>query len=90
MDWKVFMATFSAIFMAELADKTQLVGALMSAKTSKPLTVFFGSICGYAVVTIISVIIGNLLGNYLGGNIIKYIGGFLFIIIGVLMLAGKL
>lgn len=39
MDWKIFLATFSAIFLAELADKTQLVGIGMSAKSGKPLTV---------------------------------------------------
>jgi putative Ca2+/H+ antiporter (TMEM165/GDT1 family) len=36
MDWKVFFVTFGAVFLAELADKTQLVGVGMSAKTGKP------------------------------------------------------
>jgi putative Ca2+/H+ antiporter (TMEM165/GDT1 family) len=31
MDLKIFFAAFSAIFPAELADKTQLVGIGMSA-----------------------------------------------------------
>jgi len=39
MDWKVFLATFTAVFMAELADKTQFVGIGMSAKSGKPLDV---------------------------------------------------
>ena len=26
MDWKVFLATFTAVFFAELVDKTQFVG----------------------------------------------------------------
>ncbi|MFH1957254.1 MAG: TMEM165/GDT1 family protein [bacterium] len=47
MDLKVFIATFRAIFLAELADKTQLVGIGMTAKTGKPLTVWLGSVSAY-------------------------------------------
>ena len=35
MDWKIFLATFGVIFLAELADRTQLVGIGMSAKSRK-------------------------------------------------------
>lgn len=33
MNLKIFLATFGAIFLAELADKTQFVGIGMTAKT---------------------------------------------------------
>jgi len=90
MDWKIFFATFSAIFLAELADKTQLVGIGMSAKSGKPLTVWLGSVCAYIVVTALSVMIGAALGKYLKPELIRYCGASLFIIIGVLMLWGKM
>lgn len=85
MDWKIFVATFTAIFVAELADKTQLVGIGMSAKTGKPFAVLFGSIAAYAIVTVFSVLIGTVLGRYLKPEVVKYIGASLFIIIGILM-----
>jgi len=90
MDWKIFFATFSAIFLAELADKTQLVGIGMSAKSGKPLSVWLGSISAYIIVTAISVLIGVVLGKYIKPELVRYCGAFLFIIIGLLMLAGKI
>ncbi|MBU0759308.1 MAG: TMEM165/GDT1 family protein [Candidatus Omnitrophica bacterium] len=90
MDWKIFFASFGAIFFAELADKTQLVGIGMSAKSGKPLAVWLGSISAYIIVTAISVLIGATLGRYVKPEIIKYTGAALFIVIGILMFAGKL
>lgn len=90
MDWKVFLATFSAIFLAELADKTQLVGIGMSAKSGKPLVVWLGSISAYIIVTAISVLIGAALGKYIRPEMIRYSGASLFVIIGILMFLGKI
>ena len=90
MDWKIFFATFSAIFLAELADKTQLVGIGMSAKSGKPLTVWLGSISAYIIVTAVSVLIGAALGKYIKPELVRYCGASLFVIIGVLMFTGKI
>lgn len=85
MDWKVFLATFGAVFFAELADKTQLVGIGMAAKSGKPASVLLGSILGYALVTIVSVFIGAALGKFIKPELIRYAGASLFLIIGILM-----
>ena len=90
MDFKVFFVTFGAIFLAELADKTQLVGIGMSAKSGKPLAVWLGSVSAYIIVTAISVLIGALAGKYIKPEFIRYLGASVFLIIGVLMFAGKL
>ncbi len=90
MDWKVFLATFTAIFFAELADKTQLVGIGMSAKTGKPLVVLTASIFAYAIVTIFSVLIGTVLAKHIKPEVIKYIGASLFVVIGTLMFLDKI
>jgi len=86
MDWKILAATFSAVFVAELADKTQLVGITMAAKTSRPFSVWVGSVFGYMIVTFISVIIGAILAKFIKPDLIRYVGAFLFIVIGILML----
>ena len=90
MDWKVFLATFIAVFFAEMADKTQMVSIGMASKSMKPFSVFLGSVCAYMVITAVSVLIGATLGKYIKPEIIKYCGASLFIILGVLMLFGKL
>lgn len=90
MDGKVFFATFTAIFLAELADKTQLVGIGMSARSGRPFAVWFGSVAAYIIVTAISVLLGAALANYIKQEFIKYSGALLFIIIGILIFLGKI
>lgn len=85
MDWKVFFLTFSAVFVAELADKTQLVGITLALKTGKPISVWFGSVFAYMLVTVLSVLIGLAIGKFIKPEIIRYFGASLFIIMGVLM-----
>jgi putative Ca2+/H+ antiporter (TMEM165/GDT1 family) len=89
MDWKVFFATFTAIFLAELADKTQLVGVGMAAKSGRPISVWLGSVSAYMVVTMLSVGVGMLLAKFIKPELIKVFGAMLFIIIGILMLSGR-
>jgi putative Ca2+/H+ antiporter (TMEM165/GDT1 family) len=86
MDWKVILATFGAVFVAELADKTQLVGISMASKTGKPISVWLGSVAGYMLVTVISVLIGLAVSRFVKPEVIRYIGAGLFIIMGILMI----
>lgn len=90
MDWKIYIATFVAVFFAELADKTQFVGIGMASKSQKPLSVWLGSVSAYGIVTVVSVLLGALLGKYLKPELIRYSAGLLFVIIGVLMFLGKI
>jgi len=90
MEWKLFFATFSAIFFAELADKTQIIGIAMSAKSGKPVLIWAASVAAYMLVTVFSVAVGSLLGKYLKPDMIRYSGAVIFIVIGGLMLAKKI
>lgn len=87
MDWKIFFITFFSVFAAELADKTQLVGMGMAAKTGKPFSVLFASVSAFFIVTLITVFVGVALGKYLKPELIRVSGASIFILIGVLMLA---
>ena len=88
MDWRVFLTTFGAIFLAEMGDKTQLAAMTMAAETKKPLTVFVASALALVCVSALGVLVGGALGHYLPLEWIKRVAAVGFIAIGVLMLLG--
>ncbi len=90
MDWRVFFATFGAVFLAELGDKTQLAGFTIAAECKRPFLVFLGSVSAYAIITLATVFIGGSLTKFISPEYIRYIAALLFIIIGILMFWGKL
>jgi Ca2+/H+ antiporter, TMEM165/GDT1 family len=89
MDWKVIISTFGAIFLAEMGDKTQLAAMTMAAETKRPVAVFIGAALALACVSAIGIAVGGALGHYLPVEWIKRVAAVAFIVIGVLMLAGK-
>ena len=90
MDWRVFLTTFGAIFLAEMGDKTQLAAMTMAAQTKKPLTVFLSATLALACVSALGVIVGGTLGQYLPLIWIKRGAAVMFIVIGALILLDKL
>jgi putative Ca2+/H+ antiporter (TMEM165/GDT1 family) len=89
MDWRVMLTTFGVIFLAEMGDKTQLAAMTMAAQTRRPWAVMIGSSMALACVSAIGVAVGALLGEYLPLVWIKRAAAVAFILIGVLILAGK-
>jgi putative Ca2+/H+ antiporter (TMEM165/GDT1 family) len=89
MDWRTFAATFGAIFLAEMGDKTQLAAVTMAAQSGKPWSVFLGATAALAGVSALGVLVGGALGTHLPLEWVKRAGALLFIAIGVLMLFGK-
>lgn len=85
MDWKVFSATFIALFVAELGDKTQLAAISMTSETGRPFSVFLGAISALALVTLIGVAFGSALLQFIPEEYLKKAAAGLFVLIGVLM-----
>jgi len=90
MNWKVFFTTFGLVFLAELGDKTQLASLNLAAKSKMPFSVFLGSTVAYILVTLITVIIGDKVSNFLAPEYIKYGSAFVFILIGIFIITGKI
>jgi len=90
MDWKLFGTAFLTLFLAELGDKTQLAVITMTAKTDSKLSIFLGASRALILVTLIGVLVGGVLAEYIPTEWLQRIVASAFIIIGVLMLFGKL
>lgn len=89
MDWRVIITTFGMIFLAEMGDKTQLAAMTMAAQTKRPWAVFIGSSVALIAVSAVGVLVGGVVSQYVPLIWIKRAAAVAFIVIGVLILAGK-
>ena len=84
LDYKVFFTIFATVFIAELGDKTQLATMLFAAdKEVSKFTVLVSASLALIVATVISVIAGSLLSQYISTKYLHYIAGIGFIGIGI-------
>jgi putative Ca2+/H+ antiporter (TMEM165/GDT1 family) len=84
MDLKVLLTVFTAVFIAELGDKTQLATLLFAAdKEVSKLTVFVGASLALIVASGIGVLAGGLISQYVSAKYLHYIAGIGFIGIGI-------
>jgi Ca2+/H+ antiporter, TMEM165/GDT1 family len=90
MDWKIFWTAFATLFIAELGDKTQLAVITMTANSSKIWSVFLGASLALVCVTLLGVLFGGVITQYVPTDWLQRIVAAAFIVIGVLMLLGKL
>ncbi len=89
MDLRILLTTFGVIFLAEMGDKTQLAAMTMAAQTKKPWAVFVGASLALAAVSALGVVVGSVIGEYVPLEWVKRAAAVAFIVIGVLILAGK-
>ena len=84
MDLKYLLTVFSAVFIAELGDKTQLATMLFACeKQSCKLTIFLGASLALILASLIGVLAGSLLSNHINEKYLNYIAGIGFIAIGI-------
>ena len=83
MEWKIFATVFASVFVAEMADKTQLVTLLFAAdKEVSRWTVFLGSASALVLTSAIGVVAGTLLAQLVNVKTMSVIAGAGFILIG--------
>ena len=88
--WQTFITTFSLIFLAELGDKTQLSVLLLAAQDRPIWGIFLGSAVALILTSLLGVFLGAVLSRYLPPQYIQKGAGVAFIVIGFLLLAGKM
>lgn len=90
MDWKIFGTAFITLFLAEIGDKTQLAVVTMTASTESKLAVFLGASLALVTVSLLAVLLGGVLTQFIPAEWLHRIAAVAFIAIGVLMLLGKI
>ncbi len=85
MSWKIFMATFWLVFLAELGDKTQLAVMLQSAVHGRWI-VFLAASLALVLSTLLGVFVGGLISKMVSERVIHGVGGLLFLVFGAMML----
>ncbi len=87
IDWKVFVATFGTVFLAELGDKTQIatLGAA-AARQATPWSVFLGSAAALVACSAIAVVVGAALSRAVPIVWLERAGAALLVVLGAWML----
>jgi putative Ca2+/H+ antiporter (TMEM165/GDT1 family) len=89
MDWQIFWVTFGTIFLAEMGDKTQLAALTLTADKGSPWAVLAGACTALCLATLLGVLLGGVLSQYVPQPLIKKAAGLAFVVIGALILLGK-
>lgn len=88
--WKTIFTTFLLVFLAELGDKTQLSTMLLASKSKSIWYVFIGSACALVLSSLIGVLAGSVINKFIPANYIQICSSIAFIIIGFLLVFGKI
>ncbi|NPV88390.1 TMEM165/GDT1 family protein [Coprothermobacteraceae bacterium] len=78
-----FLTVFGAIFMAELADKTQFAILNFAVGAKNKWIVFVAAALALTLTSLIAVLIGEQLGKVIPERTMKIISGIIFIAIGL-------
>ena len=87
MDFRMLLAVFTTVFIAELGDKTQLATLLIAAdKEMNRVAVFLAASCALVLACLLAVLIGSQLSRWMSPRTLKIIAGLGFFVLGAWML----
>lgn len=85
--WKIVLSTFLIIFAAEWGDRSMFATVALVA-SQNPVGVAVGGITGHLAATLIAIVGGAVVSKYLSERVIKFVGGAMFMLIGIASLVG--
>lgn len=88
--WKTLVTAFFLVFLAELGDKTQLSTMLLASKSDSIWLVFAGASAALILSSLLGVFLGSFVNKHIPELYIQIGSGVAFLIVGVLLLFGKL
>ncbi|HBM79564.1 MAG: TMEM165/GDT1 family protein [Clostridiales bacterium] len=87
---KLIITTFFLVFIAELGDKTQIATMLLAAQNKSIWPIFIGASLALACSSLVGVFAGSIISKYIPANTIQTGAAIAFIVIGILLLLGKI
>lgn len=87
---KSIFSAFILVFLAELGDKTQLSTMLLASKSDSIWHTFIGSACALVLSSFIGVLAGSVINKYIPASYVQTFSGVAFLVVGLLLLIGKL
>jgi putative Ca2+/H+ antiporter (TMEM165/GDT1 family) len=83
MDWKIFLTVFGSVFIAEMADKTQLATILYAANPGvSKWMVFFAASLALIAASAVAVTVGAAVSHVISARTMTVVAGVGFILIG--------
>lgn len=89
MDWQLLGASFLAVFLSELGDKSQVAAVALGGSSRSPRAVFFGTASALVLASLIGVIVGDQVADYIPQQWLKLAAIIGFVIIGLRLLLQK-
>ncbi len=87
MEWEILGTVFLSVFIAEMADKTQLVTVLFASdKDVSKWAVFFAASAALVLTTAIGVAAGAVLAEVINPRMMSLVAGLGFIVVGAWVL----
>jgi len=87
--WSAFAVTFGTVLLAELGDKTQIATINFAAKGYPVLSVFAGSAAALLLAAFAGAGLGAMASHLIRPEVLSRAAGVLFVVMGVLILLGK-
>lgn len=88
MDWRIFFTVFGSMLLMELGDKTQLATVSFAASQQSRLSVFLGAAAALVLTSFLGVVVGEAVAALVPALVVKRVCGGLFVVIGMLLIAG--
>ena len=89
MNWDLFGITFVTIFLSELGDKSQLAAIALGGSASSPRAVFLGTAGALLLASLLGVLIGDGIAQFLPARLVKSAAAIGFALIALRLLWPK-
>ncbi|PZV04637.1 MAG: hypothetical protein DCF32_12045 [Leptolyngbya sp.] len=86
MDWNLLALSFTAVFISELGDKSQLAAIALGGSSKSPRAVFLGTAAALLLASLLGVILGEGTAQILPERLVKAVAAVGFALLAVKLL----